>query len=244
MSFLFGGGDEKTTQTQTQTPQYPAQSADLFSRELALLQNILFPLEQQGLTDQINQMMGYTQNNAARQGAMMAAPIASGLIGGTGQAAAMPLDAAIQQILGGLQAGAPDILAGRAKSLMPPQYANLFQPTMHTESSTDAPGPGVFETTVGLGSLIAPMAVALCWVADALYGEGSDEAEAARYWVTIGWQGRLANSFRWLYRRVGPQTAVLVKRHRLLRAVVKPLFNSFVRRGRWAQVQSFQRIYG
>jgi hypothetical protein len=36
----------------------------------------------------------------------------------------------------------------------------------------------------------------MCWVADALYGEGFDDAEAARTWVSAGLQGDDADEFR------------------------------------------------
>lgn len=68
----------------------------------------------------------------------------------------------------------------------------------------------------------------ICWCADALYGEGSAAAWLARLWVSEGWQGRKADAFRAVYRRIGPRLARLIRRWPRLGALVQPLFDRFV----------------
>ena len=74
----------------------------------------------------------------------------------------------------------------------------------------------------------------ICWTADALYGEASPQALLARYWVSLGWQGPAATVFRAVYSRVGRALAKGVSRSRFLRHLVRPVFDSFVRKGRLA----------
>lgn len=76
------------------------------------------------------------------------------------------------------------------------------------------------------------MASALCWVADAIYGEGSEEAAMARLWISTGWKGRIADVTRTIYKKIGPTVAGVVKKSSVLKAILKPLFNQAVKRGR------------
>ena len=233
---LFGGGDEKIEQKQTTTPQYPEQSLGLFDRELALLENVLFPLQQQLMGGQVDLIMGGGQDSPVLKGAGMAGPAVAGLPGGASGSSAAGLDATLAALLGQLQGQAPGILAQQVQSLMPPQYAQLFQPSMRTETETEEPGPSPFEVVVGLGSLATPL-ISACWVADALYGEGTMQAKCARLWVTTGWQGWQADAFRALYYKLGPAVAALVKRSRLARRLMRPLFDRFVTKGWLLMVQ-------
>lgn len=68
----------------------------------------------------------------------------------------------------------------------------------------------------------------ICWVADALYGDQSAAAWCARLWVSEGWQGRKADVFRAVYRRIGPRLARLIRRWPTLGALVQPVFDRFV----------------
>jgi len=71
----------------------------------------------------------------------------------------------------------------------------------------------------------------LCWVAAAIYGRSSPEFICAWLWLNYGWQGRIAEVVRRLYRSVGPRLASHVTRHAWLRSALRPLFDMAVRRG-------------
>ncbi len=81
----------------------------------------------------------------------------------------------------------------------------------------------------------------ICWVADAIYGEGSPSARLARLWVSEGWQGRKADAFRAVYRRIGPRLASLIRRWPRLGAPLRPLFDSFVVKG-WHYDEAAERM--
>jgi hypothetical protein len=88
----------------------------------------------------------------------------------------------------------------------------------------------------GVGGLLT----GFCWVADALYGEGSREAELARIWVSRGWQGEDADSFRDWYLEHGKIVAERLHNDPEYRAQAEPLlraaFDEFVAEGRaWAK---------
>lgn len=94
---------------------------------------------------------------------------------------------------------------------------------------------GKSETTgwgIDIGQIVGAAAgAAMCWIADVLYGKNSKEAACARYWITIGWQGRLADVARVVYCMVGKTVAKLAKRSRIVRALLRPLFDRAVRAG-------------
>lgn len=92
-------------------------------------------------------------------------------------------------------------------------------------------GKGLGSALGGAESAIALSPAFLCWVADALYGEGSIQARLARLWVSEGWQGPAADAFRAVYRRLGPPLARLIRQHPWLGHLVRPLFDRFVSRG-------------
>lgn len=71
----------------------------------------------------------------------------------------------------------------------------------------------------------------VCWVAEAIYGPGSPEFWAAWRFINERWTGRAADYVRAVYRRYGQRLAYYVRRSRVLRAVLKPLFDVAVRRG-------------
>jgi hypothetical protein len=75
-----------------------------------------------------------------------------------------------------------------------------------------------------------------CWIADALYGEGSKNAQAARVWVGEGWQGEEADEFREWYLEHGKRVADALLENGDFTAQhwfrYKELFDSFVRKGR------------
>jgi hypothetical protein len=76
----------------------------------------------------------------------------------------------------------------------------------------------------------------LCWIADALYGEGSEEALAARSWVSEGWQGEEADQFREWYLEHGKLVADALKNDEEFRTAheqtYRDVFDDFVQLGR------------
>jgi hypothetical protein len=85
----------------------------------------------------------------------------------------------------------------------------------------------------GLGGLFSG---GFCWVADALYGEYSEDAQAARAWVSEGWQGEEADEFREWYKEHGQNVANAIhergefwKEHG---ETYYKLFDEFVEKGR------------
>ena len=66
-----------------------------------------------------------------------------------------------------------------------------------------------------------------CWIAASLYGYGSVEFYAARYYIHDVWRGPIASMCRWLYRHLGKSVA---RQHCLVKAL-RPLFNVAVQRG-------------
>lgn len=71
-----------------------------------------------------------------------------------------------------------------------------------------------------------------CWIAAAIYGEGTEEFKAARRFIFARWDGLLARLGRRAYRKYGQQVAWAVKHIPGVRALLKPLFDIAVRRGR------------
>lgn len=72
---------------------------------------------------------------------------------------------------------------------------------------------------------------AMCWVAAAIYGDGSPEFWAARRYIVYQWKGRTADIVRALYLRFGERVAKVVRKSRTLKFMLKPLFDVAVRRG-------------
>jgi hypothetical protein len=89
---------------------------------------------------------------------------------------------------------------------------------------------GTISQIVGLLGSAAGIAgmIGMCWIAKAIYGEGSDEFFAARHYIFNVWRGRLAHFVRRLYLKVGPWIGARPSVARLF----KPLFDIAVRRGK------------
>jgi hypothetical protein len=93
----------------------------------------------------------------------------------------------------------------------------------------DAGTMGTISSIIGMiGSIAGIAALAFCWVAKAIYGDGTDEFLAARHWIMFAWKGRTANAVRWLYKRYGQRVATRPWACRML----KPLFDVAVRKGK------------
>lgn len=79
----------------------------------------------------------------------------------------------------------------------------------------------------GIGSIAG-----MCWVAAEYYGWGTPEWWHARNWIAERWRGPVAWAFRRVYGRHGPRVAGWVRRSRLVRATLRPLFAWAERKGR------------
>jgi hypothetical protein len=104
-----------------------------------------------------------------------------------------------------------------------------------SQYSSQSNQPNWMQGVFGMGAAALPGLIAMCWVADALYGEGSEEAEAARAWVSEGWQGEEADAFREWYKENGQVVAQEIKYNWIEPKLLKRyqrLFKSFVRKGR------------
>ena len=71
----------------------------------------------------------------------------------------------------------------------------------------------------------AGVAAAACWIAAAIYGEGTPEFHLARKWIFELWQGPIADSARNFYLDHGREIATLVRTNSALREAIKPLFD-------------------
>jgi hypothetical protein len=103
---------------------------------------------------------------------------------------------------------------------------------------TKNPSPGFMDyakLAIGGAAAAAPF-VAMCWIADALYGEDSEDANAARTWVGEGWQGDEAEFFREWYFRHGIDVAHALKHDEEFRSSheedYRALFDGFVEKGK------------
>jgi hypothetical protein len=92
---------------------------------------------------------------------------------------------------------------------------------------------GTIGQLLGMVGSIAGM-VALCWVAEAIYGKDSEEFIAARHWIRDAWKGPLADKVRSTYLKIGPWLAGEVRKSAPLREALKPLFDLAVFKGREA----------
>ena len=86
------------------------------------------------------------------------------------------------------------------------------------------------------GAVIGGTIGYFCWIADALYGEDSEDANAARAWVGEGWIGGLADLFRTWYYTHGMEVAHALKNDPEFRdayeADYRKLFDEFVEKGK------------
>lgn len=82
-----------------------------------------------------------------------------------------------------------------------------------------------------LGAALGAAAGGGCWIAAAIYGDGTPAFYRARNFIMHKWTGLVADATRYVYRVVGPWLAPRVRRHAWLRRALKPLFDAAVRRG-------------
>ena len=229
---------KQTTTTDTRTEQafqYPEVAGPLLSAEANLFGGSLLPLDLSRYADLSSLAMGGSPQRIAQpvtSAVRQAQAIAGGATGGGGLLD-FDADQLIAEIMRALRTQAPGQIAASGV-LLNPALANLARAmTTRTTTDTSTRGGGLSPFEIGTaagttGALLAPL---ICWVADALYGEGSSQAQLARLWVSKGWQGWPADAFRALYRRIGPWLAEAIRRHPWLGVLVRPLFNRFVRRG-------------
>lgn len=97
--------------------------------------------------------------------------------------------------------------------------------------------PGIGTAIGAAGGAIAGGAMGyFCWIADALYGEDSEDATAARAWVGEGWTGDLADFFReWYYKNGMDVAYALLHDHDFKSAYeadYRDVFDEFVRKGK------------
>ncbi|HEX7162139.1 MAG TPA: hypothetical protein VF223_13000 [Trebonia sp.] len=110
--------------------------------------------------------------------------------------------------------------------------------TATTTTERDLFGP--LTSLAGTGLL----AFALCWVARAIYGEDDPRWRYARHFIFNIWSGPVARMVQRLYCRYGRQVAPYVKRSRVLKALLRPLFDIAVRKGQAAQRNPRFAVWG
>lgn len=71
-----------------------------------------------------------------------------------------------------------------------------------------------------------------CWVAAEYEGWFTPNWWTTRSWIAYGWEGRTGDVFRFLYLRYGERVAPIVRRNKLVRAALRPLFAWCLRKGR------------
>lgn len=157
----------------------------------------------------------------------------AGTLGNIGQGAeargAGNINRAIAEFLRMQQApGAEYFGAAQQFAQTPPIFPQIAQ-------GTSAYQPGiswldVANTVAKLaqsGTSIAAMAG--CWIAAAIYGEGTKEFQLARKWIFELWQGPVADSVRNFYLDHGREIALLVRTNPGFKEAIKPLFDLAVK---------------
>ena len=96
----------------------------------------------------------------------------------------------------------------------------------------------VANTVAKLAQSGAGIAAVACWIAAAIYGEGTQEFQLARKWIFELWQGPLANSVRNLYLDYGREIALLVRVNPEFREAIKPLFDLAVKYAERSLIES------
>ena len=129
---------------------------------------------------------------------------------------------------------APNLVTGTGGQVL--QGAGVAAQTAGASQAAAAANELAFlNALVGAGGTIgAGKAIAACWIAAVLYGEGSVEFLFARHWIFVEWQGPVAAIARWIYLCVGQRLAPAVAKSNLLKALFRPLFDRAVARGRQA----------
>ncbi len=110
--------------------------------------------------------------------------------------------------------------------------SDSYNSILQTQAQQKGAIMGLIGNLAGGAATVAGAGIKACWIAAAIYGPFTTEFFAARRYIFDRWQGRIADITRNLYLRFGPRVAVLVQRHRLVRAALKPLFDIAVERGR------------
>jgi hypothetical protein len=228
MSFIFGGGGGSTQQSSTtQTPVYGPQAQQLMGRDIDLLTSLLLPIQRAQSLQDYRLMAGLpgAGPTPVQAGANLIAPVSGPAVD--------PFQAQMGALNQAYLSQLPFSVAERTRSIVPQQYLSLFAPNVRSESTSEVEQEtDPFMAALQVASIAAPF-FAGCWVADALYGEKTIQAQCARLWVCEGWQGWEADAFRAVYRRVGPTLAALIRRMPGLGRLVRPLFDRFVVLG-WA----------
>lgn len=70
-----------------------------------------------------------------------------------------------------------------------------------------------------------------CWIARSIYGNTSVEWILARHWIFERWSGKIADMVKTLYLEYGERFAKKVKESKILKAILKPLFDIAVMNG-------------
>ncbi|MAF80101.1 hypothetical protein CL629_03425 [bacterium] len=125
------------------------------------------------------------------------------------------------QLSGFTQSGSLAASGAQAASGGLQAATSAFTPFQQPEGSGDTIG-STLGGIASIGSLFT------CWVAAAIYGRGTMEFLKARHWITLGWQGRIADGFRYLYLRYGQRFAKVVEKNKFVRMLVKPFFDRAV----------------
>ena len=79
-------------------------------------------------------------------------------------------------------------------------------------------------------AISAAGAAAMCWIAQAIFGEFDPRTFYARYWIMVGWRGRVADLARQAYARFGQRLAAV----RPVVWLLSPLFRLAARKGQEA----------
>lgn len=156
MSFIFeafGGGPQETKQTSEsrQIPEFSPEALSLMGREIGLLTDLLIPLQRTATQRDVLRMFGGGTSPAQAGG-----QVAAGLL--PGGASIDPFSSAVSVADLASRAGVPFQVAEQTRSLLPPQYAQLFAPNVRTESITETEQPGVdpFSQALQIGLIAAP----------------------------------------------------------------------------------------
>ena len=165
------------------------------------------------------------ENFAAVAGsaAQNVAPSFAPMIGQNVRDASMvPFQTALQSLQGKLQAQAP------LQNFMQTMIAALGNQGHNQSASRSYQGSGSYgDGKSGDASAVGAMGGAFCWVAGALYGEGSPEQAAIRAWLLA--QEQVSRFWAWfatMYRRYGQRIAA----SRILTRAVKPIFDAILKR--------------
>lgn len=109
-------------------------------------------------------------------------------------------------------------------------YSKLYGVEQNTQGQESAQAEAVRAHNrgalwdVGTKGAGAALTAIFCWIADALYGSGSQNAYYCRHWIIFTWKGFTADCFRFLYGQFG----VKLSESSIALFILRPLFNLFV----------------